>query len=444
MKKNLSKKTIKAMAVCIALLGSTVAMSGSVYAEEASAILEAESENLNKVHEIDNISNVATEDEGTLEVVTSNGVVNIMPKESGKFEVKENAFKNSTIRSINIKPQKENTIFESKENAFEGATIFTLKMDLKNAKFGSEGFFKGATINIISRLSEEKIIPANIFKGAIIPSYVYIEPTKIEKDAFDVANEDTVNILLGNYEKGKIDIDPDAFGTNAKINLVLPFNTSKEEVKEIKENLNNKSVTISYFELLVDGFMFERSNDNEMTLVGTYLPVPGGEKNSNELKFENGKLIIESEGNKTTYTLTKIGDGTKALTTLTDEKLKDHIDNVTTISNNAFKGNKNITNLKFKNVTTVGASAFEGASKLTTVKLPRVTNIQSKAFADTDVRTANLGKIATNTSVASDIFTGVKNLNKVITNSESKNTIIDAVNNSSSNNVTVNNEIHKQ
>ncbi|WP_250278248.1 S-layer homology domain-containing protein [[Clostridium] colinum] len=378
--------------------------------------------------------------ESNLQGATINGVVNIKPIKSGDFIVRKNAFENSKVYKLNIAPKENDTVFKSLENGFTGATIENIEIDFEKAKFEEQGFFRGATIKDLGNITEQATIPAGLLKGVTVPSYISLEKvTKIEKDAFDVANKDTVFFFLPNFKKETIqNIDKDAFGTTAKINIVVPFNTDKKDVEELKTKLTNKNVTVSYLEATVDGYTFERgAKDDEVTLVNYTNPKSkfrsARQVSKENAKFEGGKLTADTK----TYTLTQIGNGTNPITTLTDEALKGHTDNVTTIADNAFKGNTNITNVNFKNVTTVGASAFEGASKVTTVDLPKVTKIEAKAFADTDVRTANLGKEAKTTSVASDIFTGVKNLDKVETNSESKNTIVSAVNNSSSNNVTV-------
>ncbi|WP_250278231.1 S-layer homology domain-containing protein [[Clostridium] colinum] len=372
--------------------------------------------------------------EGNLKGATINGIVNIMPKFNNEFNVRKSAFENSKVYQLNIKSQTKDRMFKSVDDAFKNAIIENINIEFDNVKFEDKGFFRGATIKNLGNISKESIIPTALLKGVTVPSDIFLEKvTKIEKDAFDVANTETVNIYLPTYEKNTVTIDANAFGdeNGAPINLVVPFNTSQEDIEALKNHLTNKNVKISNQKAIVDGYIFEVGNkDNEVTLVD-FQPVARARREV--ASFNNGTLNYENKE----YKLTQIGNGTNPITTLTDEALKGHTDNVTTIADNAFKGNTNITNVNFKNVTTVGASAFEGASKVTTVELPKVTNIESKAFADTDVRTANLGKEATSTSVASDIFTGVKNLDKVETNSESKNTIISAVNNSSSNNVTV-------
>ncbi len=116
--------------------------------------------------------------------------------------------------------------------------------------------------------------------------------------------------------------------------------------------------------------------------------------------FENGVLTADGK----TYTLTQIGDGTK-VDGLTTKALEGHTSNVTTIKENAFNGNTNVTTLTFPNVTKVEANAFSGATSLTSI---------------------DLGSASKNLELADNAFTGAASLKNIATSKENKNKV-DAV-----------------
>lgn len=135
------------------------------------------------------------------------------------------------------------------------------------------------------------------------------------------------------------------------------------------------------------------SNDNEVALIG-FTAVQS--RAAQTVTFENGVLTAEGK----TYTLTQIGDDSKtAITELTDKALDGHTSNVTTIKEEAFKGNTKITNVSFPKVTNVEANAFNGATALATI---------------------DLGSQANKTTVADNAFTDAKAITTVTTNAASK------------------------
>lgn len=140
------------------------------------------------------------------------------------------------------------------------------------------------------------------------------------------------------------------------------------------------------------------SNDKEVALVGfTTVQTRAAQTNT----FENGVLTAEGK----TYTLTQIGDGTK-VDGLTTKALEGHTSNVTTIKENAFNGNTNVTTLTFPNVTKVEANAFSGATSLTSI---------------------DLGSASTGLTVATDAFKGASKLKNIATSTENKDKVDAAI-----------------
>lgn len=128
--------------------------------------------------------------------------------------------------------------------------------------------------------------------------------------------------------------------------------------------------------------------------------------------FENGVLTANGK----TYTLTEIGDGTKAVDGLTTEALEGHTSNVTTIKAKAFENNTTVTNLALPNVTKVEASAFSGATALTSI---------------------DLGSTSTGLTVEKGAFTGADKLKNIATSEENKAKVEEAIKDSGLNNTKV-------
>ncbi len=138
------------------------------------------------------------------------------------------------------------------------------------------------------------------------------------------------------------------------------------------------------------------NNDNEVALVG-FKAIQSRDAQTGT--FENGVLTAGGKA----YTLTQIGNGTK-VDGLTDKALEGHTSNVTTIKENAFSGNNDVTTLAFPNVTNVETNAFSGATGLTSI---------------------DLGSASTGLTVAKDAFTGANSL-KAITTSDANKTSVEA------------------
>lgn len=117
--------------------------------------------------------------------------------------------------------------------------------------------------------------------------------------------------------------------------------------------------------------------------------------------FENGVLTADGK----TYTLTQIGNGTK-VDGLTTKALEGHTSNVTTIKENAFNGNTNVTTLTFPNVTNVESNAFKGATALVSI---------------------DLGSASKGITVGADVFTGASKLKNIATSTENKDKVYAAI-----------------
>ncbi|MBS5793707.1 MAG: S-layer homology domain-containing protein [Clostridiales bacterium] len=152
------------------------------------------------------------------------------------------------------------------------------------------------------------------------------------------------------------------------------------------------------------------SNDNEVALIG-FTAVQS--RAAQTVTFENG--VLNAEGK--TYTLTQIGDDSKtAITELTDKALDGHTSNVTTIKEEAFKGNTKITNVSFPKVTSVGANAFNGATALASI---------------------DLGSASTGLTVEANAFTGASGLKAVATSDANKTNVEAAIKGSNLQDTTV-------
>ena len=353
--------------------------------------------------------------EGHLYGATVNGIVNLRPINTGDFTVKTKAFENANIYQLNI-DAKTSAAFISEEGAFTNATIENLEILNKQVTFKQDGFFTGATIkNLGESITNDDTIPNALFKGAIIPSNVTINATTIGANAFDVANTQKVTISLPNYTS-EINIDANAFGTNANVELILPFGTSQQDIDALESKLNNKNVSIvSRVEATNENgtYVFEQlytSNDsNQVALIGYTAPSTATKNDS--ATFANGVLTH----NNVKYNLTKIGNGT-SLSNITDSALNGNTNYVKEISANAFASNKNITKANFPKVEKVGANAF----------------------ANTDITSATLGtNVSGKISIDSSAFSGVDTLKTVNTNKDSKDVVKTALENSSSKDISL-------
>lgn len=194
-------------------------------------------------------------------------------------------------------------------------------------------------------------------------------------------------------------------------NVKLEDNTNLASFKV--DNSVKPPVQGDFTATTVDGnYTFKKvgSNDKEVALVGfTTVQTRAAQTNT----FENGVLTAEGK----TYTLTQIGDDSKtAITELTDKALKGHTENVTTIKEEAFKGNTKITNVSFPKVTKVGAGEFSGATALVSI---------------------DLGSASKGITVEKDAFTGASGLKAVATSDANKTNVEAAIKDSNLQGTTV-------
>ena len=171
------------------------------------------------------------------------------------------------------------------------------------------------------------------------------------------------------------------------------------------------------------------------------IPATGVPEKGTEIKDEKGTASYEVTGSDeknptATYTGTTSSTA-KTITIPSTVTVEGITYKVTSIADNAFKGNKTITKVTIpKNVTTIGANAFNGCTKLSTVTLgSSVTSIGANAFKNCKVlakvtipsKVTTIGSNAFNgctklktvtvgsnvTSVGTNAFKGCKTLTKI-------------------------------
>lgn len=147
-------------------------------------------------------------------------------------------------------------------------------------------------------------------------------------------------------------------------------------------------------------YKFKKLTDTQIALVEFTAARSRAAKTDNT--FENGILTANGK----TYTLTEIGDGTKAVDGLTTKALEGHTSNITTIKAKAFENNTTVTTLSFPKVTSVGANAFNGATSLTSI---------------------DLGSASKNLELADNAFTGADSLKNIATSKENKDKVDAAI-----------------
>lgn len=318
------------------------------------------------------------------------------------------------------------------ESSGEGIPDIATKAEQESQDLNKNrlGAFGGMTVKGNIKLDGNTTFPKNTFKDSTLPNQFDITVSQIAEGAFDLANKETVTINIKNIITNEIvgKIDSNAFGSRAKINLVIPIGSDIDALKDkLKGNTNVTVMEQTSVESQEGVYTFEKleneKNEKEVALVEFKAKSNPAifAKNDAEIKpagvsFINGTLTIEN----TDYTLTKIGNGTNSLTELTDGALSSHVNNVKEISSKAFEGNKNVNSLKFPKVEKVGENAFANAIALSNLELGNGHN----------------GKI----DIAKNALEGCKGLEKVETNNASKDTVKDAVKESGSSNTTVNGE----
>ena len=324
-----------------------------------------------------------------------------------------------TLNKITIKGNLNlsNAKFENSNKGILQNANISGDLDLSNtnipATTDTTGIFGGVKVGGNINLTGVKSIPTNAFKNATLPSNIELtDVTNIDENAFgDLANTDKVTINLPKYTKDTVTIDPTAFGTTTKVDLILPFGTSNQDAKDLQSKINEKNtnVTVIVEQAKINGYVFEQGNVGEVTLVSYTAPIT---KQTTENSFVNGTLTYNDE----TYTLTKVGNGTDSLSTITNDALNGHTSKVTEVAASAFENNENITTAEFPVVTTIGA----------------------RAFANTKITTAKLGIDTQDAiTIASDAFDKVSTLKKVETNTQSKDVVKTAVKNSGATNITL-------
>lgn len=187
------------------------------------------------------------------------------------------------------------------------------------------------------------------------------------------ANSDTLTLTLTT----PVEKDQEVKLTYTKSTIGI-LNGSGNELSEIQEgsaiNITNNvgsdaqpPVEEEKFDVTTTNgtYNFEKSSDNTVTLKGFKSTIGPIFRASAESTFENGILTTS----QSSYYLTKIGNGTDALTELTDEDLKGQTAYVNEVANKAFENNTKITELSLPNVNKVGDNAFNGANKLATLEL---------------------------------------------------------------------------
>lgn len=351
--------------------------------------------------------------------------------ENGAFPFFEGAIINGDLDLSNVKNQTwkeyEQDWDEIKEEGEGIPDIANNRNEGQKKNPNHLGAFGGMTVKGNIKLDGNTTFPKNTFKDSTLPNQFDITVSQIAEGAFDLANKETVTINIKNIVTNEIvgKIDSNAFGSRAKINLVIPIGSDIDALKDkLKGNTNVTVMEQTSVESQEGVYTFEKlENEEEVALVefkaknNTAIFAKNDvEINPAKVSFINGTLTIEN----TNYTLTKIGNGKNSLTDLTDSALSSHTKNVKEISPKAFEGNKNVNYLHFPKVEKVGENAFANATSLSNLELG--TGHGEKIIMD---KTA---------------LTGCSGLSYIQTNNASKDTVKDAVKESGSSNTTVNGE----
>lgn len=350
-----------------------------------------------------------------------------------KFTVKNNSSQNQTVNNVKV------------ENSAATKIVITLDAELVDGTYTI-----GYDADVIADANGNKLAKNNSLKTLTVSNTpsdntaptitgdaVYDRSAKTitltsDKDLNDKteANKDTHGFVVKNSKKQEQEIKQvtvkgkeitiELNGQDALADDMYTISYTKKDGSEFivakdggKLDTNNNLATFKVSAEVkppvqgdltattVDGnYTFKKigSNDKEVALVGfTTVQTRAAQTNT----FENGVLTAEGK----TYTLTQIGDGTK-VDGLTTKALEGHTSNVTTIKENAFNGNTNVTTLTFPNVTKVEANAFSGATSLTSI---------------------DLGSASTGLTVATDAFKGASNLKNIATSTENKDKVDAAI-----------------
>lgn len=217
-----------------------------------------------------------------------------------------------------------------------------------------------------------------------------INKVSVKNTSVTIKLEDSVNLSEGKYTIGYTKVDGSEFivaqdGGKLETNESLAtFELSNRPVEAPLEAKTDKGT-----------YKFKKLDATKVALTEFTAVISRAVQDN---KFENGVLTVADKS----YTLTAIGDGTKAVDGLTTAALEGHTNNVTEIKEKAFENNTKVTTLSFPKVTTVGENAFKGANALTTI---------------------DLGSQANKTTVADNAFTDANKIANVTTNKDSKDSI---------------------
>ena len=268
--------------------------------------------------------------------------------------------------------------------------------------------------------------------------------TTVDANSLQLSNSSAIVIKVPSYgANNDTQITKDelvsAIGTtSARITLELPHGTNSKEVAdlikttapnvvvrtELSQNPIGETVKATNgkgtytFQIIEQVTSAEDlTNKNKVALVGFTPEKTVSTKDAHAVLSGN---IITINGNQ--YSLTQLGDGTNPTEGITVDCLENLTNNITTIANNAFKGNQNITSISSTNkndantlylpaVTQIGDGAFAEATALTSVQLPTITTIGNDTFnGATSLSTVNLDAV---TSVGNGAFAGTTALTSI-------------------------------
>ena len=175
----------------------------------------------------------------------------------------------------------------------------------------------------------------------------------------------------------------------------------KQDAIEVTNNIKSPVSNELTATTDIGTYKFKELNDTTVALTEFTVVVSRNAKNN---IFENG--ILKANGK--TYTLTEIGDGTKAVGGLTNAALEGHTTNVTEIKAKAFENNTEVKILSFPKVTTVGADAFKGANSLTTIDLGSKVDTKVKIDINAFTGATKIANVTTNEVSKADVEAAAK------------------------------------
>ena len=363
----------------------------------------------------------------------SNTFVNgVLTTSAGKYTLTQIGDGKTTLGNVTTDALKghTNNVTVVKKDAFKGNTVIT-EISLPKVTTVEAGAFNGATKLATMDLGSETANKVTIANDALVGTTSLKNITTNAASASDIKNKvPNANVVVQSEVKND---------SNASIRYDAHYQT-KDGLRFV--GINDKELkfvgTKTYQEPTNGKFDGTEANPYEVTYDktnGTVTVTPGkdevvvdtvevtqnGYKLTFDIKDSNATLTnaivsktkavtttgtlangVVTDANGKQYNFTTIGNGTDALaadfnaTTV----LKDNLNKVTTIANNAFKGNTVTTELTLPAVTNIGADAFNGATALTKVDLgTNEVTVGAGAFTD-----------ATNVKVTSGNQTTIDNV----------------------------------